>query len=143
MGPERPTYGLTKNASTLLVQQIAKDTAPEDMQIVSFHPGGVLTEAARKQGFDENSGFRLDDGKYCSLNYSSHGNIRLLCCCCQFTVPESYDGLQMYCCRGPSGSLCRLGSHQRGAISSWTIRVGQLGYGRGQEWSHREADPGG
>ncbi|UZP43258.1 hypothetical protein NXS19_011074 [Fusarium pseudograminearum] len=48
MGGERPTYGLTKNASTLLLQQIAKDTDPTDMQVVSFHPGGVLTESASK-----------------------------------------------------------------------------------------------
>lgn len=63
MGPERPTYGLTKNAGTALLQQIAKDTSANDMQIVSFHPGGVLTESARKLGIDENSGIRFDDGK--------------------------------------------------------------------------------
>jgi NAD(P)-dependent dehydrogenase (short-subunit alcohol dehydrogenase family) len=62
MGPERPTYGLTKNAGTLLLQQIAKDTKPEDMQIVSFHPGGVLTESARKGGANENSGIKFDHG---------------------------------------------------------------------------------
>ncbi|KAI9150528.1 Short chain dehydrogenase citE [Paramyrothecium foliicola] len=61
MGPERPTYGLTKNAGTALMQQIAKDTKVSDMQVVSFHPGGVLTESARKSGVDENSGFRFDD----------------------------------------------------------------------------------
>jgi NAD(P)-dependent dehydrogenase (short-subunit alcohol dehydrogenase family) len=77
MAPERPSYGLTKNASTLLVQQIAKDTAPEDLQIVSFHPGGVLTEAARKQGYDEDSGIRHDDGK-CSFSP--------MFCCAEITV---------------------------------------------------------
>lgn len=63
MGPERPTYGLTKNSSTLLLQQIAKDTKPEDMQVVSFHPGGVLSESARKLGVTEDSGIRFDHGK--------------------------------------------------------------------------------
>ncbi|KAK1831541.1 NAD(P)-binding protein [Podospora conica] len=43
-----PAYGLTKNAGTLLLQQIAMDTDPRDMQIVSFHPGGIFTEMASK-----------------------------------------------------------------------------------------------
>ncbi|KAH7368583.1 hypothetical protein B0T11DRAFT_316717 [Plectosphaerella cucumerina] len=60
MGPDRPTYGLTKNAGTALMQQIAKDTSPDDLQIVSFHPGGVLTEAARREGYAD-SGFNFDD----------------------------------------------------------------------------------
>lgn len=64
MAPERPTYGLTKNVSTLLLQQIAKDTRVEDMQIVSFHPGGVLTDMARKAGYDENSGIPFDHGTF-------------------------------------------------------------------------------
>ncbi|KAK4231865.1 NAD(P)-binding protein [Podospora fimiseda] len=48
-----PAYGLTKNAGTLLLQQIARDTDVGEMQIVSFHPGAVLTEMARDNGFDE------------------------------------------------------------------------------------------
>ncbi|KAK0647094.1 hypothetical protein B0T16DRAFT_458956 [Cercophora newfieldiana] len=48
-----PTYGLTKNSGTLLMQQIAKDVSPDDMQIVSFHPGGILTESAAKAGITE------------------------------------------------------------------------------------------
>jgi NAD(P)-dependent dehydrogenase (short-subunit alcohol dehydrogenase family) len=63
MGPDRPTYGLTKNAGTALMQQIAKDTSPDDLQVVSFHPGGVLTEAARREGYAD-SGFNFDDGMY-------------------------------------------------------------------------------
>lgn len=56
MGPHRPSYGLTKNAGTALVQQIAKDTSVDEMQIVSFHPGGVLTESHRRlEGSDENT----------------------------------------------------------------------------------------
>ncbi len=39
-----PAYSLTKNAGTLAVQLIAKDVQPEDMQIVSFHPGLVRTD---------------------------------------------------------------------------------------------------
>lgn len=62
MAPERPTYGITKNTATLLVQQIAKDTDVNDMQIVSFHPGGVLTDMARKSGASEELGIPFDDG---------------------------------------------------------------------------------
>lgn len=62
MAPERPSYGITKNAATLLVQQIAKDTDVNDMQIVSFHPGGVLTDMARKSGASEDLGIPFDDG---------------------------------------------------------------------------------
>ncbi|OAG08446.1 NAD(P)-binding protein [Paraphaeosphaeria sporulosa] len=61
MGPERPTYGLTKNSGTALLQQIAKDVNPSDMQIVSFHPGGILTDSARKLGAHENMGLVFDD----------------------------------------------------------------------------------
>jgi NAD(P)-dependent dehydrogenase (short-subunit alcohol dehydrogenase family) len=62
MAPERPSYGLTKSASTLLLQQIAKDTPVDQMQIVSFHPGGVLTDMARRAGFNEHMGIPFDDG---------------------------------------------------------------------------------
>ncbi|KAK4043875.1 hypothetical protein C8A01DRAFT_43249 [Parachaetomium inaequale] len=55
-----PAYGMTKNSGTLLMQLIAKDTDPEDLQVVSFHPGSVLTEAVRSAGFDETS-FYWDD----------------------------------------------------------------------------------
>ncbi|KAI5459007.1 hypothetical protein BGZ63DRAFT_426319 [Mariannaea sp. PMI_226] len=40
----RPVYGLTKNSGTLLLQQIAKDVSPEQLQIISFHPGVVHNE---------------------------------------------------------------------------------------------------
>ncbi|KAJ3547836.1 hypothetical protein NM208_g1307 [Fusarium decemcellulare] len=61
MGPDRPTYGLTKNASTLLLQQIAKDTDAADMQVISFHPGGILTDSAKKLGGDAIKGLVFDD----------------------------------------------------------------------------------
>ncbi|ROT37791.1 NAD(P)-binding protein [Sodiomyces alkalinus F11] len=48
MGGDRPTYGLTKLSGNAVVQQIARDVKPEVMQIVSFHPGGILSESARK-----------------------------------------------------------------------------------------------
>ena len=64
MAPERPSYGLTKSAATLLLQQIAKDTPADDLQIVSFHPGGVLTDMARNAGFNEHMGIPFDDGRF-------------------------------------------------------------------------------
>jgi len=49
-----PTYGATKNAAALLVQQIAKDTNPDgDMQAVSFHPGAFMTDMVRNNGVPE------------------------------------------------------------------------------------------
>ncbi|KAH8885457.1 NAD(P)-binding protein [Thozetella sp. PMI_491] len=38
-----PTYCVSKSAGTLALQQIAKDTKPDDMQITSFHPGVIWT----------------------------------------------------------------------------------------------------
>lgn len=63
MGPERPTYGLTKNSGILLLQQIAKDTSPSDMQVVSFHPGGVLSDSSRKLGATEGMEIQFDNGE--------------------------------------------------------------------------------
>ncbi|KAI6779101.1 uncharacterized protein J7T54_007556 [Emericellopsis cladophorae] len=62
MAPDRPTYGLTKNAALALVQQIAKNSNPKELQIVRFHPGGILTESARKEGYAD-GGFNFDDVK--------------------------------------------------------------------------------
>ncbi|KAL1840380.1 hypothetical protein VTJ49DRAFT_506 [Mycothermus thermophilus] len=50
-----PAYSLTKNAGTLAVQLVAKDTDPTALQIISFHPGGVLSESARNAGYDEST----------------------------------------------------------------------------------------
>ncbi|KAL7918793.1 hypothetical protein ACQKWADRAFT_330377 [Trichoderma austrokoningii] len=61
MAPERPSYGITKNAATALIQQIAKDTNVNDMQVVSFHPGAILTDMARASGASEDMGIPFDD----------------------------------------------------------------------------------
>ncbi|KAI1811462.1 NAD(P)-binding protein [Poronia punctata] len=47
------SYGLTKHACQLTLQLIAQDTAPEKMQIVSFHPGAVFTDSAKAAGWSE------------------------------------------------------------------------------------------
>ncbi|KAI1372380.1 NAD(P)-binding protein [Hypoxylon crocopeplum] len=66
--PEIPGYGLTKSAGTLLIQQIAKDTSPKDMQVISFHPGSILTEAVRRVFGDrlkELEGVKFDNENLC------------------------------------------------------------------------------
>ncbi|KAH8157885.1 hypothetical protein CIB48_g10362 [Xylaria polymorpha] len=53
LGKQYLGYGLTKHAGQLTLQLIAQDTAPEKMQIVSYHPGAILTDAARAAGWTE------------------------------------------------------------------------------------------
>ncbi|KAM0348231.1 hypothetical protein ACHAP4_010978 [Fusarium culmorum] len=42
-------------------KQIAKDTDPTDMQVVSFHPGGILTESSKALGGDAIKDLVFDD----------------------------------------------------------------------------------
>ncbi|OLN98069.1 D-erythrulose reductase [Colletotrichum chlorophyti] len=55
-----PAYSATKNAGTLLIQLIAHDSPAEKMQIVTFHPGTVYTEAAQNANLPK-EGFPYDD----------------------------------------------------------------------------------
>ncbi|KAK1988896.1 short chain dehydrogenase [Colletotrichum cereale] len=48
-----PAYSASKNAGTLLIQLIAKDTSPEDMQVINFHPGLVRTTIFLDAGVPE------------------------------------------------------------------------------------------
>lgn len=89
MAPERPSYGLTKSASTLLLQQIAKDTPVDQMQIVSFHPGGVLTDMARRAGFNEDMGIPFDNGK---LDHQDCYNVPIL--------TSARKSTRSFCCVG-------------------------------------------
>lgn len=79
--PAPPGYGLTKNAGTLLMQLIAKDTPPEDMQIVSFHPGAVYTHNAKISGWKEDD---LDwtDGKFSFFSSPPSCTVALNRCMC-------------------------------------------------------------
>ncbi|KAI3332200.1 NAD(P)-binding protein [Xylariaceae sp. AK1471] len=54
-GQNYPAYGLTKHAGQLTLQLIAQDTPPEKMQVVSFHPGAIFTDAAKGSGWTEDS----------------------------------------------------------------------------------------
>ncbi|TLD19302.1 hypothetical protein PspLS_09758 [Pyricularia sp. CBS 133598] len=55
-----PGYSASKSAGTLLIQLIAKDTSPEEMQVLSFHPGLVWTEPFEKGGVPKDL-FDFDD----------------------------------------------------------------------------------
>ncbi|RTE69775.1 hypothetical protein BHE90_015850 [Fusarium euwallaceae] len=55
-----PNYSLSKMSGHLLVQKIAEEVDREKLQVVSFHPGQILSETARSAGLDENS-FPFDD----------------------------------------------------------------------------------
>jgi hypothetical protein len=57
-----PSYSFSKNSATFFLQQVALHATAEEMQIVSFNPGSILTDAARNVGFDETSGIDWDDG---------------------------------------------------------------------------------
>lgn len=54
-GEATKIYGLTKNSGVLLLQQLARDTPVSKMQIVSFHPGAILSFGARSHGATERS----------------------------------------------------------------------------------------
>ncbi|KAJ5819461.1 hypothetical protein N7474_005052 [Penicillium riverlandense] len=49
----RPAYGLTKNAGTMLLQQIAKDVSADDLQIINFHPGVIYNDQYPKIGIQK------------------------------------------------------------------------------------------
>ncbi|KAI0408956.1 putative short-chain dehydrogenase [Xylaria palmicola] len=55
LGQQYPGYGLTKNAGQLALQLVAQDTPAEAMQVVSYHPGAVLTDSARGAGWTEDA----------------------------------------------------------------------------------------
>lgn len=57
-----PNYSASKSAGTILVQQIAEGVSPDDLQIVSFHPGSIFTWTAEKAGYTATS-LNWDDGK--------------------------------------------------------------------------------
>ncbi|KAL2686908.1 hypothetical protein Neosp_004451 [[Neocosmospora] mangrovei] len=57
-----PDYSLSKMSGHLLLQKIAEEVDRESLQIVSFHPGQILSEKARSAGLDESS-YPFDDGK--------------------------------------------------------------------------------
>ncbi|KAK4063470.1 uncharacterized protein Triagg1_9347 [Trichoderma aggressivum f. europaeum] len=52
-GVNTKSYALTKNSGVLLLQQLARDSPVSKMQIVSFHPGAILSPGAKNAGATE------------------------------------------------------------------------------------------
>ncbi|KAM0552423.1 hypothetical protein ACHAPJ_007984 [Fusarium lateritium] len=50
-----PDYSLSKISGHFLLQSIAEEVDREKLQIVSFHPGQILSEKARSAGLNESS----------------------------------------------------------------------------------------
>jgi NAD(P)-dependent dehydrogenase (short-subunit alcohol dehydrogenase family) len=61
-----PSYGLTKNAGTMLLQQIAKDVTPDKLQIINFHPGLIHSDIWQVMGVDK-SDLPFDDREYLNI----------------------------------------------------------------------------
>lgn len=55
-------YSASKNAFMALLHHIAIQTPVEKVQILSFHPGRIFTEAAERGGYNEKD-YNWDDGK--------------------------------------------------------------------------------
>ncbi|PVH98356.1 NAD(P)-binding protein [Periconia macrospinosa] len=56
----RPAYSVTKGAGTLTIQTLANRIPPEDMQILSYHPGSIYGRAWEDQGISRDA-FPFDD----------------------------------------------------------------------------------
>lgn len=56
-----PAYCASKNAGTLLVQLFAQDVSPDDMQVLSYHPGAIWTDSVKKSGVPKEA-YAWDDG---------------------------------------------------------------------------------
>jgi hypothetical protein len=61
-----PEYGLTKSAGTLALQYIAQEVDPAKLQVVSYHPGCIYTEAWQRLGVPRDF-VPFDDGESCSF----------------------------------------------------------------------------
>lgn len=62
-GVNTKAYALTKNSGVLLLQQLARDSPVSKMQIVSFHPGAILSPGAKNAGATERT-LDWDDSTY-------------------------------------------------------------------------------
>lgn len=118
---QNPGYALTKNSGALLMQLIAKDASPENLQIVTFHPGVIYNEVFGTIGFSETD-LPYDDRKLASPR---SGGFCLLTCTT---------------CSRASWKLCGLGGKQGGEILAWALRVGFVGCRRTGDWGVAEAD---
>lgn len=92
-------YGTSKMAATFLFQKMADELPPEKVQIISFHPGSVLTGPVREAGYDENT-LPWDNGALNTLSLI-------------YVIPlYKLDVLYLYAASSkPPCIILRLGSH--------------------------------
>lgn len=65
--PRAAAYSASKAAFASLMQHFAEEVPANECQIVNIHPGAILTGAARRSGFKEES-LPWDNGKYLGFN---------------------------------------------------------------------------
>ncbi|KAJ3545042.1 hypothetical protein NM208_g2710 [Fusarium decemcellulare] len=63
---DRPSYGPSKSAGTLILQQFARAFKPEELQVSIVHPGAVWTDGMGQAGASEST-YQCDD-----VNLSAH-----------------------------------------------------------------------
>lgn len=102
------SYSLTKTTGALLLQKLAGEKDPRQMQIINFHPGAVFTQQTKEKGMTERS-LNWDDGKP-RINPSLRTN----------PLTGSSQSSWRFCC------LVRF---VRGKVSAWTFCMGCLGCG--------------
>lgn len=56
-----PAYCASKNSGTLVAQLVAQGVSPDDMQVLSFHPGAIYTDAVQSSGIPKEYA-EWDDG---------------------------------------------------------------------------------
>lgn len=64
-----PAYCASKNAGTLMVQLFAQGVAPDDMQVLSYHPGAIWTDTVERSGVPKDL-IVWDDGMIASPSFS-------------------------------------------------------------------------
>ena len=63
-----PGYALTKQAGQLVIQTLADAADPAKLQVVSYHPGAIFSESAKKHGLTEES-LPWDNSKFDSASF--------------------------------------------------------------------------
>jgi hypothetical protein len=96
----------------LLIQSIAESVDRQKLQIVTFHPGQILSDTARAAGLDESSA-PFDDGMFSETSTAEKG------------VLEWFILINLS--RESTGPLGCLGVNAPGWVSSWPFCVGSMG----------------
>lgn len=63
---ERPEYGLSKATGTTAMQFIAQDANPDEIQVVSYHPGIAYSETWQTSGVPQDA-LPFDDSELSNL----------------------------------------------------------------------------